>query len=130
MVSPPCTGWLVGLSTRLESALTKEFQIPKTDPRTSPYSYTDLSSPPCKCFVSSPWIIAVVCERERSNAKLVIHPEHGEGGADGMAGLHGDHSGDLARLVDGHQIWVSKDLGNVEIKVSPLAVVASCRCLL
>ena len=78
----------------------------------------------------SPWIIAVVCERERSNAKLVIHPEHGEGGADGMAGLHGDHPGDLARLVDGHQIWVSKDLGNVEIKVSPLAVVASCRCLL
>ena len=47
----------------------------------------------------------------------MIHPEHGEGGADGMAGLHGDHPGDLARLVDGHQIWISKKLGNVEKEI-------------
>ena len=46
VVSPPCTGWLVGLSTRLESALTKEFQISKTDPRTSPFfvDWFELSS--------------------------------------------------------------------------------------
>ena len=35
----------------------------------------------------------------------MVHPEHREGGPDGVAGLHGDHPRDLPGLVDGHQVW-------------------------
>ena len=35
----------------------------------------------------------------------VVHPEHGEAGADAVAALHADHAGDLAPAVRRHQPW-------------------------